>query len=43
MAKNFLIGGLSGMIATSCVCISRFNKEIDLTNGYDQGPYSVEK
>jgi hypothetical protein len=34
MAKNFLIGGLSGMIATSCVTIT-FKYFKDLTYGYD--------
>jgi len=36
MAKNFAIGGMSGMIATSCVIIDKIEDYyIDSTNGYD--------
>jgi hypothetical protein len=38
MAKNFAIGGMSGMIATSCVIIDKVEDyNIDPTYGYDQG------
>ena len=35
MAKNFAIGGMSGMIATSCVRDDSFIQS-DSTNGHDQ-------
>ena len=42
MAKNFLIGGLSGMLATSCVR-SSISQILDSTHGYDQGQNSSQK
>jgi len=45
MAKNFLIGGLSGMIATTCVhspFITNYTY-LDLTNGYDKSENLAEE